>query len=244
MTRYPSPPPQLTTGGPIGVLNVGLTPLTHRTAVVMPQGAVDIEIRFRTTQKDLRFSHTLTSWGWKTEQLQIYSMQREFEDEIVFVVTPPMVGRYGLHIFAQYPGMNTHVHICSYLLLCTAVKPVVPPIPQLLRGDRWGPTMACGSLGMSAFTHPDPFIPTSDDSAQIIMALVMNICVKHELIYYGSQEPFNATSHVSPQTDGQSITYRLPLQNIGYYRFTIMGKEASDPDIPVTTMFHYLIKKL
>ncbi|XP_038077461.1 uncharacterized protein LOC119745286 [Patiria miniata] len=229
--------------GPIGVMNVGLTPLTHRTAVIMPQDAADIEVCFESTQEDLRFTHTLTSWGIKPEQLSVFSMQREVGDKLIFLVSPPKVGRYGLHVFAQYPGMNTPVHVCSYLLVCTCVR-TVSAIPLLNRGDQWGPTAACQSLGMSAFTHPDPYIVTPDSSVQIVMGLSLKLSAAHELIFYGGQAPFNSSSRVRPQFEGQSVTYILPLQGYGYYRFSIVGRESNDPRIPPTPLFHYLIRKV
>ncbi|XP_022090398.1 uncharacterized protein LOC110979145 [Acanthaster planci] len=229
--------------GPIGVMNVGLTPLTHRTAVVMTHDASDIEVRFRLMRNELSFTHTLTSWGWKPEDLVVYSMQRVVGEELVLLVTPPKVSRYGLHILAQYPGMPTPVHVCSYLLVCTTVKQVMA-IPLLSRGEHWGPTEACTSLGMSAFTHPDPFVVTSDHSIQIVMGLSSSMIAAHELIYYGQRDPHNATSEVSPEFEGQSVTYVLPLRGPGYYRFTIKGKECDDPSLPLTQLFHYLIRKI
>ncbi|XP_071805192.1 uncharacterized protein [Asterias amurensis] len=230
--------------GPIGVMNVGLLPLTHRTAVVMNRDATDIEVRFKSTPTQLIFSHTLTSWGLEPEHLKAYSMQREFSEQLVFLVTPPKIGRYGLHIFAQYPGMPTPIHICSYLLVCAAVKPVVTPIPLLDKGENWGPSMASALLGMTAFTHPDPLIVTSDSNLQMVMARVLNINAYHELLYYGNKNPLNSNSQVSAQLDSQSVTYLISLSNPGYYRFTIKGKESDDPEIPVTPLFHYLIRKV
>ncbi|XP_071494355.1 uncharacterized protein [Diadema antillarum] len=223
--------------GPIGTMNAGLVPITHRSSVAISDDGSDFNIRFK-RQQQLRFSHHLTCHGIDDRRLLPYAIGRNVEDELVFTVTPPHPGRYALNINVHYPGLPKPAHLCSYLLVAARVRQNLQPMP-LLNNEAWGPTQAFSSLGLSTFTHPDPFFVTSDVDTEITVGTRDRIFMQHMLYHKGE----DATQFARPQFGDGFVTFVLQLPYPGYFHLKLVGKDTQDPSIPSTVLFNYLIRR-
>ena len=224
--------------GPIGTMSAGLVPISHRSSVAMSQDGSDFDIRFKRTQP-LRFSHTLTSFGMKDQDLVPYALHRIVEDELVFTVTPPRPGRYGLHVFVHYPGLAQPVHLCSYLLVAHSVRQNIQPMPYPPSNEHWGPTEAFRSFGLSTFTNPDPFIVTHDSVVEIVIGTQARLFLTHQMLYNGR----DMTEAVQPQFGDGCVTFVANLPYGGYFHLQLLGKESQDPSMPAESLFNYLIRR-
>ena len=228
--------------GPIGVSNAGLTPVTHKGGVIMCQDGAEIDIHFKRAQKDVKYTHDMTGSGMTGQQLVPYSIQRNVDDELVFTVCLPQAGRYGLHISTIYPGFAHPVYLCSYLIVMPVARPMVQPIPSPPRGELYGPSLAMANLGVSTFTHPDPFIRTRDTQVQIIFSLSSKVTLNYNLIHNPPQ-CVDMSRFVRQQFEGRCVTYFLTLNEPGYYHFRLEGKDGDTQGIPNACLFNYLIRK-
>ena len=217
--------------GPVGLVQAGLTPHTHHGGVIMCQDGADIDIPFKKTKK-LKFTHDMTAVG--LQHLKPYSFQRDVNDDMVITLCPPRPGRYGLHLYTVYPGIPRPIHLCSYLIVMSVVRPMVQPIPAPPTGEEYGPTVAFGNLGFGAFTHSDPFIRTQDSTIQIILSLSSKVILKYNLVY-NPPACNDISSTVKCQRDSNSLTFDLVLNQPGYYHFRLEGKNV--------VVYNYLIRK-
>ncbi len=228
--------------GPIGVSNAGLTPVTHTGGVIMCQDTSDIDIHFKRTNKDLKYTHDMTGNGLTETQLAPYSLQRHFDDELVFTLCLPQVGRYGLHIYTIYPGFPHPVYLCSYLIVMPEVRPTVVPFPAPPNGEFYGKSLAMSNLGVSTFTHMDPFIRTQEDQLQITFSLSAKVTLGTHLMY-DPPRCVDLSNTIRHEFGGGCVTYFLTLNQKGYYHFIVQGKDGNALNIPHTILMNYLIRR-
>ncbi|XP_033100284.1 uncharacterized protein PFB0765w-like isoform X2 [Anneissia japonica] len=242
--QYPLPSSPVDHWGPIGVGNAGLVPITHRTAVIV-SNREPITIGFKFTQH-LIFHHELTCQEKDPLTLQSYVMHRKFNCNVLFTITPPHASRFGINIYITYPNdpQQQKVHLCSYLLVVNAVEETnVLPIPILSRGY-WGETRAFTNLGLTALSHPDPFITVpSGDSLSINIGISEEVFLQHRLEYYHDKSFSNLTSTTHAQSSKGCISFLLHLPKKGYYVFKILGSNSNEEGMPMSVCFDYLIKR-
>ncbi|XP_041480690.1 trichohyalin-like isoform X2 [Lytechinus variegatus] len=223
--------------GPIGTMSAGLVPVSHTSGVVVSTDGSNFTIRFKMTQP-LAFTHTLTSFGVDDQRLVPYTMQRTVDEELVFTVMPPNIGRYALHVYVHYSGLPKPSHLCSYLLVAHQVRQNVQPMPQPEHGI-WGATPAFSSLGLTAFTNADPLVITKEPATEITIGTNARIFLRHEMSFNGR----DMTQAIRSEFGEGFVTFMLQLPYSGYYYFRLLGKDTDDPSIPNTLLFNYLVRR-
>lgn len=237
--RVPLPLSPADHWGPIGIMNAGLVPLSHRTGVIFSQDGRDVEIIFRQTQ-NLRFSQTMTAWARDESQLAAHVMQRSVDDRLIFTVSFPQPDRYGLHIFVTYQRNQNPIHLFSYLIVANVIKPVVWPFPLLRESECWGPSAAFHSLNLYQKTHLDPYIITGESILMIEIGHGQKCEVMCRL--YTLQGELSSGVQMHSSSD-QSI-FAIDLTASGFYVFKIFAKEANLEGVPFTHVFNYLIQRI
>ncbi|XP_072025315.1 uncharacterized protein [Amphiura filiformis] len=235
--------------GPIGIGKAGLIPVTHTNAVIECRHGEDIEIKFKKWENVI-IRHELTKNGLDGQQLAAYASHREFGDEIIFTLRLPEIGLYGFHIFTLHQGINEEVHLCSYLIVMAPAGQSASSLPPPPDGEKYGSSQAFHDLGITSFTHPDPFIQTSDNDLQIVFGLsAKKATLKHSLMYIsptdGSRRDVSKSAKCQFETgaEGSSVTFYLHFKKPGYYQFCLEGKEKAQPSrVPSTSLYNYLIR--
>ncbi len=236
--------------GPVGIDRIGLIPVAHKNAVVDCNINDVVEVKFK-KPVNLILCHVLTRNGMDEQQLAGCSSHREFGNEIIFTLRLPEVGRYGFHISTLHDITNEEVHLCSYLVVAsvsTTTTDYIPPPPD---GEQYGPSPASCNLGITSFTHPHPFIVTSDNNLQIVFGLsATKLTLWPSLMYFapgdavGRDVSNSVKSNFETGATGSYVTYFLYFKKPGYYQFHLEGKEKDLPsEVPSVSLYNYLIRK-
>ncbi|PIK44854.1 hypothetical protein BSL78_18302 [Apostichopus japonicus] len=225
--------------GPIGVMNAGLVPVSHRTGVIFSQDNRDIHIVFEMTMK-MSFYHSLTAWGKDEASLKPYAMQRNVNNQLIVTVAPLRPDRYGLHIFVVYQGHSNPAHLCSYLVVANSARPSVQPFPLLREHEQWGPTKAFDGLELFPISNVDPFIVAEGS----ILIIEVGHYQQREFMFHFYHEGREMQQDVQMQPANQQCSFVVDLKPKGFFVLKIFAKEAHLQGIPFTHVFNYLIQKI
>ena len=249
----PLPPSPSTHWGPIGIEATGLIPITHPDAIINCHIGDDVDIRFKKLQ-NIQICHEITEDEHTGHQQKApsSSIQRRIDDDIIFTLCLHRIGRYGFHV---YSVQDVTIHLCSYLIVLShdpngpIATPISQPIPTPPSGEDYGPSAAFHNLGLTSFTHPDPFIRTDNSDLQIVFSLPVNhMEFKQSFTHHRSdgrcQDLSGKVNRQFESLEGvASLTYFLYLKKPGYYNFRMEGKEESDHASRCTWLFNFVIRR-
>ena len=235
--------------GPIGIENAGLVPITHKQSIIECHDGGDIKIKFKKSLQ-LKICHDMTSNMISDQELAKHSKQKDSGKEIIFTLCLSENGQYGFHIYAVQHGIHELIHLCSYLIIKQAAEPSEQSFPPLPPGEEYGPSQAFYNLGLTAFTHPEPFIQTTDNSLQIVFGLSeIRVTLDQSLTFISTDGNTRDVSdcvrcQFEAGKEGSSVTFSILLNRPGYYQFRLEGKERHLPsEVPNTLLYNYVIQK-
>ena len=217
----------------------GLVPLQQNAVVNSEDGKAEIQLGL---SKELSFLTKLKSSQHDEEELQRYVMQRVIADRVVFTVTPPCVGEYGLEIYCRDPRTDGNIlyNTCQYLIVCNEVKAVSSPLP-VLPTNYLGAQLDYKNLGLTLIGDPDPFIQSEGPEMNIVFELSKPLIVLSQLIYVSNNQTQDCSSYILQQVQGKQLTLSLRMPRVGLYKHQIYAVAAADPSNNLPCVYNFLI---
>lgn len=237
----PFPPCAHTTWGPgDSFYNYDLQPQRKDPILHTVNGAV--EVRFA-MKEELRFTAKLKSALIEDEtQLVPYLIQRVVGDTAVFYFKAPLVGEFGLDIYANNPqtdGQSLH-HVYQYLVLCNQAI-AVEPFPAL-PPNYLGPQPQFKPLGLTIAEPADPFIVLEGGELQLSFMMTQPTRMSCQLLFSSEDGDRDYSEYSLQQSVDNAITYVFKLPAPGYYKVQFFALPASDPSESLPGVYNCLVE--
>lgn len=218
-----------------------LVPLNVGSIAVAKNGLAEVKFRLNTAVR-LRFMAKLKSNDRDEKSLAPYVMYRTIGDTVVFRVSAPTEGEFGLEIYANNPelGGNTLQHVYQYLVIAKEVPDTVEPFPTLTTGFL-GPQVSYSQLGLTTIDQVDPFIQTASGDLQVSFGTTQPLRVTSQLTYVSSSEPRDCSEYILQQGSQTGVTFIIKLTEKGMYKFQVFAAPQASTVDSLPGVFNYLI---
>ena len=236
----PFPPCIYTNWGPgENAYKYDLVPLQENAVVNTKEGKAEVQLGL---SKDLNFLTKLKSNHHGEDLLQKYVMHRIVGNKVVFTVTPPTAGEYGLEIYCRDPVTdgNTLYNACQYLIICDEVKDVPNPLP-LLPPNYFGAQSDYRKLGLTLLGDPDPFIQSDGPERKIEFELAKPLMVLSQLIHISDNQTQDCSNYILQQVKDNRLTLNLRMPRPGLYKHQIYAVAVGDPSDNLPCVYNFLI---
>ena len=201
------------------------------------------EVKFK-QPKEYRYTAKLKSSLIEDKDLQNYCMQRVVGDTVIFTITAPAKGEYGLEIYANDPEVdgNSLFHAYQYLFVCPQITGKVEPLPPL-PPNFLGQQVTFKKLGLTATSHVDPFIQSETGEIIVTFGLSQAVRMTSQLVHIGVAGKPNedCTDYILQQTRSDKVEFVLRLPKAGMYKFQLYAQPKSDSSESLPSVYNYLI---
>lgn len=201
------------------------------------------EVKFK-QPKEYRYTAKLKSSFMEDKEIQTYCMQRVVGDTVIFTITAPAKGEFGLEIYANDHEVdgNSLFHAYQYLFVCPQLTSKPEPMPAL-PPNFLGQQVNYKKLGLTATSHIDPFIQTETGEVVVSFGLSQAVRMTSQLILVGVAGKPNedCTDYILQQTRSDNVQFLLRLPKVGMYKFQLYAQPKADTSESLPSVFNYLI---
>ena len=236
----PFPPCIYTNWGPSeNACKYDLVPLRKNAVVHTEDGKAEIQLGL---SKDLNFLTKLKSNHIDENVLQRYVMHRIVGEKVVFTVTPPSVGEYGLEIYCRDPVTdgNTLYNVCQYMIMCDQTKEVPSPLPPL-PSNYLGAQSDYKKLGLTLIGDPDPYVHSEGPKREVTFQMSKPLIVLSQLIHVFDDQTLDCSKYILQQVKDNRLTLNVRMPKPGLYKHQIYAIAVGDPSDNLPCAYNFLI---
>ncbi|XP_078586745.1 uncharacterized protein LOC144868426 [Branchiostoma floridae x Branchiostoma japonicum] len=210
------------------VVKAGMTPLSHKEAVIKTDTG-QVEIKFR-RPSNLDFRQNLYKVKCEETELAGYAVNVLKSDEVTFLVRAPEKGTYGLIIYGKNGDESKFSQLCYYVIECEKDPDGVVPFPQAAN-HQFGPLEPQFSeLGLVQTENANYHLKTENGEVNMSVKLTNEklLAFKHILSSRAQDGKESLDQYVLRQTVDNSTSMLFRPPHAGEYSLALYAGTGTE----------------